>query len=108
VSDLYETYYDAPASSDETEVAARDQLRRFFDQNRERVFFSRQIEVQNESEYFHWITNRAIHDLEAEGSIKSEWRPLSTGTSIKLVWHKSYRFYRRSANQLVSLVEEYS
>lgn len=106
--DLYEEYYDAPASSDETEVAARDHLRRFFNENRERVFFSRQIEVQNESEYFHWITNRAIHGLEAEGSIKSEWRPLSTGASIKLVWHKGYRFYRRSANQLVSLVEEYS
>jgi hypothetical protein len=108
VSDLYEDYYDSPLSSDETEVAARDRLRRVFAENRERVFFSRQLEVQNENEYFHWITNRAIHDLEAEGSIKSEWRKLSTGTSIKLVWHRGYRFYKRSANQLVVLVEEYS
>ena len=108
MSDLYEAYYDAPASSDETEVAAREHLRRFFDENRERVFFSRQIEVQNESAYFHWITNRAIHDLEEEGSIKSEWRRLDTGTSIKLLWHKSYRFYKRRASELVSLVEEYS
>ncbi len=72
------------------------------------MFFSRQLEVQNEHEYFHWITNRAIHDLEAEGSIKGEWRKLRTGTAIKLVWHKGYRFYKRSARQLVSLVEEYS
>jgi len=108
VSDLYEEYYDSPESSDETEIAARDHLRAFFSAHRERVFFSRQIEVQNEGEYFHWITNRAIHDLEAEGAIRSEWRPLRTGTSIKLVWHKAYRFYKRSANQLVSLVEEYS
>jgi hypothetical protein len=86
--DLYAEYYDAPEASDEIEVAARDRLRRVFDENRERVFFSRQIEVQNEGNYFHWITNRAIHDLEAEGAIKSEWRTLSTGTSIKLVWHK--------------------
>src|SRR5438067_1640673 len=108
VSDLYDAYYDAPPSSDKTEVAARDHLRGVFAENRERVFFSRQLEVQNENEYFHWITNRAIHDLEAEGSINSEWRKLSTGTSIKLVWHRSYRFYKRSANQLVALVEEYS
>lgn len=108
MSDLDETHYDAPPSSDEIEVAARDHLRWFFGENRERVFFSRQLEVQNENEYFHWITNRAIHDLEAEGAIKSEWRKLSTGTSIKLVWHRGYRFYKRSANQLVHLVEEYS
>jgi hypothetical protein len=108
VSDLYDEYFDAPESSDETEVAARDHLRTVFNANRERVFFSRQIEVQNEDDYFHWITNRAIHDLEGEGTIRSEWRPLRTGTSIKLVWHKGYRFYKRSAKQLVALVEEYS
>jgi len=108
VSDLYEEYFKAPESSDETEVSARAHLRDFFNANREQVFFSRQIEVQNEGDYFHWITNRAIHDLEGEGSIRSEWRPLRTGTSLKLIWHKAYRFYKRSANQLVSLVEEYS
>jgi len=108
VSDFDEMYEDSPHSSDETELEARDHLRGFFDNNRDRVFFSRQLEVQNENEYFHWITNRAIHDLEAEGSIKSEWRKLRTGTSIKLVWHKGYRFYKRSASQLVTLVEEYS
>ncbi len=107
MSDFDETY-DESQPSDETELEARDHLRRFFDKNRERIFFSRQLEVQNEHEYFHWITNRAIHDLEAEGSIKGEWRKLRTGTAIKLVWHKGYRFYKRSARQLVSLVEEYS
>lgn len=66
------------------------------------------MEVQNENDYFHWITNRAIRDLEAEGLVKSEWRKLSTGTSIKLLWHKGHRFYKRSAGQLVRLVEEYS
>lgn len=40
--------------------------------------------------------------------IRSEWRKLSTGTSVKLVWHKGYRFYKRTAGQLVNLVEEYS
>ncbi len=94
--------------ADPKEIDARESLRRFFAANRERVFFSRQLEVHNENELFHWITNRAIRGLEGEGYIKSEWRRLSTDTSIKLVWHKSYRFYKRSAAQLVRLVEEYS
>jgi hypothetical protein len=66
------------------------------------------LEVLNENRYFHWITNRAIRDLEAEKIVRSEWRSLSTGTSIRLLWHKSYRFYRRSANRLIDLVEAYS
>jgi hypothetical protein len=102
VSDLNEVYDDLLRPDDERELEARDHYRRFFDTNRDRVFFSRQLEVLNEREYFHWITNRAIRDLEAEGQIRSEWRKLSTGTSIKLLWHRGYRFYKRSANNLVS------
>ncbi|MGA2176404.1 MAG: hypothetical protein ABSH38_15620 [Verrucomicrobiota bacterium] len=54
------------------------------------------------------MTNRAIRDLEASGKIVSEWRQLKTGGPIKLLWNKSYRYYRRSAAELVKLVEEYS
>jgi hypothetical protein len=27
---------------------------------------------------------------------------------LKLLWHRSYRFYRRSATRVISLVEEYA
>src|SRR6267142_2659700 len=57
---------------------------------------------------FHWITNRAVRSLEAEGLIRSEWRKLRTGTAIKLLWHRGYRFQKRSAKKLIALVEEYS
>src|SRR5262249_24306812 len=49
-----------------------------------------------------------FRQLEGEGLIKSERRPLRTNTTIKLVWHKSYRFHKRSAKALVALVEDYS
>lgn len=95
-------------SNDWHELDARDFLREFFERNPEEVFFSRQLEVQNEHKYFHWITNRAVRELESTGDIRSEWRKLTTGTSLKLVWHKGYRYYKRSASKLVALVEEYS
>jgi len=95
-------------ASDEHEIEASERLRLFFDKNRNRVFFSRQLEVIHEQEFFHWITSRAIRQLEAEGVIKSEKRQLRTGTLIKLIWHKSYRFQKRNAKSLVSLVEDYS
>ena len=96
------------AESDPVEINARESLRLFFDKNPQQVFFSRQLEVQNEGQYFHWITNRAIRDLEAEGVILSETRPLVGGGTIKLLWHRRFRYYRRGAARLVQLVNEYS
>ena len=72
------------------------------------MYFSRQLEVQNEGRYFHWITNRAIRDLEAEGVILSERRNLISGGTIKVLWHRSHRYYKREAARLVDLVTEYS
>lgn len=72
------------------------------------MFFSRQIEVRHEDVYFHWITNRALRELRDTGVIHGETRPLSSGGSINLLWHRSYRFYRRSAARLLALVEEYA
>src|SRR5208282_2399342 len=87
---------------------ARDKVEKFINEHPEKVFFSRQIEILHEAEFFHWVTNRAIRDLEANGKIVSEWRRLKTGSSIKLLWHRSYRYHRRGAAELVKLVEEYS
>lgn len=110
--ELYDDLYDGPeiveGQSDVVEAAARDHLRLFFEKHRENVFFSRQIEVQNESVYFHWITNRAIRDLEEEGLLKSEVRKLPRAGTIKLIWHRNFRYYKREANRVVSLVDEYA
>lgn len=93
---------------DPVEIDARDLLREFFERNRQHVYFSRQLEVQHEDRYFHWITNRAIRELEAEGVIRSERRNLVSGGTIKLLWNRRFRYYRREAARLVDLVNEYS
>ncbi len=93
---------------DPVEVDAREFLRGFFDRNPQRVYFSRQLEVHNEKRYFHWITNRAVRDLEAEGAILSERRKLSSGGTVKLVWHRKFRYYKREASRVIELVNQYS
>ena len=95
-------------SPDPQEQEAVETLREFFGTHRERVFFSRQVEVQHEDRYFHWITNRVLRELRSDGYILGETRPLKTGGSINLLWNRGYRFYRRSAARLVKLVEEYA
>lgn len=74
----------------------------------ERMFFSRQLEVMHEGKWFHWVTNRALRELVARGAIRSETRQLVTGQRVNLMWHRSYRYYRRDAARLVRLVEEYA
>lgn len=93
---------------DPREEDAREALEAFFEANREAVFFSRQIEVQHEDKWYHWITNRALRDLVESRVVKDETRPLATGGSVHLVWHRSYRYYRRDAIRVVRLVEEYA
>lgn len=95
-------------SPDPRETDAIDDLANFFGKHREMVFFSRQLEVRNEGKYFHWITNRALRELKDRGLVRGETRPLKTGGAINLLWLRSYRFYKRSAANLVRLVEEYA
>ncbi len=85
-----------------------DDLRQFFNSHNEEVYFSRQVEVRFEDDYFHWISNRALRELREEGFVLGETRALSTGGSINLVWRRGYRFYRRNAARVVRLVEEYA
>src|SRR6266511_5566367 len=94
--------------ADTEDEKARARLLTHFEDNPQAVFYSRQLEVLFEQEYFHWITNRALRRLIEEGRVHTEQRQLSRVTDIKLVWHKSYRFYRRSADEVFKLVDQYT
>jgi hypothetical protein len=107
--DIFDSDEDvAERPPDPRQEEARDYLRDFFEKNKERVFFSKQLEVRNEGRYFHWITYRAIRELEAEGLLNGEWRKLPGASSIRLLWHKTLRYYKREANRVAKVVEEYA
>ena len=93
---------------DPAQRQARVQLIAFFEEHRDGVFFSRQLEVRFEDQFFHWITNRAIGDLVRQGAVRMEARDLADGGTIHVLWHRSNRYHRRQANRLVRLVDEYS
>jgi len=93
---------------DTAEERARARLLAHFEDNADRVFYSRQLEILFEREYFHWVTNRAVRGLIAEGRIRTETRQLSIGSELKLLWHRNYRFYKREADNVYRLVDEYA
>jgi hypothetical protein len=94
---------------DPAELRARAELRQFFDEENEAVFFGRQIEILFEKRFFHWITARALRNLVEAGGVKMEIRKIpSTGGVIHLFWNRKYRYYRRAADEVLSLVSEYA
>jgi hypothetical protein len=105
--DDLDTEHDA-RPPDPVQEQAEEELRRFFSARSEQVFFSRQVELAHEDRFFHWITNRALRSLIDQQFLASADDELRFGGKIKLIWKKSYRFYRRSARQVVDLVSEYS
>jgi hypothetical protein len=96
------------SSSDQFEQDARVSITDFFDKNKNRVFYSRQVEVIHEDKYFHWITNRVLRKMAEGGQINTEKRDLKIGTVLTLYWHPSFRYYKREAQKLVDVVDEYS
>ena len=93
---------------DPFEEKARETIIAFFEEHKENVFYSRQLEVIYEDKYFHWITNRVLRKLAYEGVIRTEKRKLKLGTVLTLYWHPSFRYYKREANSIVELVDRYS
>jgi hypothetical protein len=93
---------------DAYELSARDELAAYFDSHRSSVFFANQLAIIHERRFFHWVTYRAIKELLAVGEIRTELRKLTSGAEIKLLWHKSHRYYRRDATRVVALVDEYA
>ena len=63
-----------PRIDDSEEARARARLLAHFEDHLEAVFYSRQLEVIFEREFFHWVTNRALRRLveEAELLMKRE------------------------------------
>ena len=109
--DVAEFEYDGPelvTVTDPKVLRAREELLKFLGGQKDRVFYTKQLEVLFEKSYFHWVTNRAIHSLIEDGEIRTETALLSTGVGIKLLWSKSFRYYKRAAARVLEIVDAYS
>src|SRR4051794_1413967 len=95
-------------ADDEAEADAAARLVQLIGQQRTTVFYSRQLEVLHENQLFHWITNRAMRKLEDDRFLRLERHELDNGGRITLCWHRSYRYPRRDAKEVLGLVNRYS
>jgi len=87
---------------------ARTSILDFFTQNREDVFYERQLTVIFEKTYFHWITVKALLELAAGGSINSQMLELVPGVPIRFFWARGNRYWKRQAGRVTNLVRRFS
>lgn len=96
-----------PRREDAVEEGALHAVAAFFAENRERVFYGKQLEVLFERDYFHWVTNRAYRELIDRGQVLDEWRTLPSGTTVRMMWDRRYRYSKRAGDRLAALIGEY-
>jgi hypothetical protein len=74
----------------------------------ERVFYRQQLEVILESDFFHWITGKALNELEAEGRLRADLIAATDATKIKVYRLPGNRYWKRGALALAATVRRFA
>ena len=102
-----EDYFE-PSTPDHYFLQAQKEIRELYEEDRESVYYIRQIQVKFEKKYYHWITNNAIIGLFKIGYLKDVRIPKEKGTSTRFFIHKANRYAKRTINSIEKIIEEYS
>jgi hypothetical protein len=88
--------------------AAKAAILKKLGEDRERVFYRQQLEVIFEPRFFHWITGKALNELEAEGRLRTELVAVTTTTKIKVYRWPETRYWQRRASALARMVRSFA
>ena len=92
---------------DSYEQGAVEDVERLITQT-DRVFYERQVEVLLESKYFHWVTSRAVRELENRRVIETRRCSGPYGSEVKTLRRTKYRYYKREETRLLDLIGRFS
>jgi hypothetical protein len=107
--DVYDTEEDLTEHPRDAYVdLAKESLKKFFEDNSNKVFYQRQLVVIFEKEYFHWITVRALGELVGERILAATECPLPGIGNIIFYRSPTYRYWKRAASEVVRLVSQFS
>jgi len=103
-----EDYYELSYKADSYFLRAQEDIKELYENDRESVYYIRQIQVKFEKKYYHWITNNAIIGLYKMGYLRDIRIPREAGTSTRYFVHRSNRYAKRKISKLERVIEEYS
>ncbi len=92
MDDEYRWEPEAPEEKAEDEYVerAKPALMKFFDENKDTVFYLKQLQVLFEKPFFHWVTARALYALDDDGLVGSEPAESASGTRVSLYFRRGH------------------
>jgi hypothetical protein len=98
-----------PEPLDDPAVArATSQLRKFFSENPQGVFYENQLCIFFEDASFHWVTSRALKMMRLDGEIGSELQHNPPHVTLRFYFHRRNRYWKRRAAEIRKLVQTFS
>jgi len=93
---------------DESFKNVQEKIIKLYENDKNRVYYVRQLQVLFEKDHFHWITANALLGLEKIGYLRKIPMKRVQGGPIHFYIHKQNRYPKREINRKLKIVEEYS
>jgi len=87
---------------------AKTALAKFFEGEKNGVFYQRQLQIIFERDFFHWITARALSELVSDHVIAASSEILPNVGSITIYRKPKHRYWKRQANEIIQIVAQFS
>jgi hypothetical protein len=84
------------------------ELRAFFEEHPQDVFYETQLCIFFEDRYFHWVTSRALKGMRLDGEIGSELQKQPPHVTLRFYYHRRNRYWKRRAGEIRKLVQTFS
>ena len=88
--------------------AAERDIRQLYENNKDGIYYTRQLQIKFEKAYFPWTTYRVIRHLNDLDFLILIERPQKDATSISFYTHYSNRYPKRKINKLEEIIGEFS
>jgi len=113
IEDYYNDFVDTPESyqgtgPDSYFLEVQQKIKEIYEENKQSVYYVRQMQLRFEKNYFHWITYNALVGLKSLGYLKDIPIQKESGTSTRYFIHKSNRYPMRQIRKMEKLISEYS
>lgn len=89
------------------DAAAEVLMERFFPDDGTTVYYTRQLEIALEDNFFHWITSKAANELAGRGIIASTQEDRGQYVA-RFFWPRRHRYPRRQIKAALDLVDQFS
>ena len=108
IDEFYEQEVDQEPTEDPAVHRATLELRAFFKEHPQDVYYENQLCIFFEHNFYHWVTTRALKAMRMGGEIGSELQQNPPHVTLRFYFHRRNRYWKRRAAEIRKLVQTFS